>query len=189
MAESLCPRCGNPLPPSLGTKPRKWCSESCRVQTWQERTGRYSRPLVCAASFPTCVACGTIFAARAGGRRRKRTTCSEPCHRIENARYSAERHAKLPADIKRASRARRRAILAGAEAEVFPHLEIFECDDWICGICHEKVDSTLRYPDRMSVSLDHIVPISRGGQHKRANVRCSHLICNITRGNRLDIPA
>lgn len=40
---SRCQGCGDPLPPSRGGHPRKWCSERCRKQTL------YSVP---------CVACG-----------------------------------------------------------------------------------------------------------------------------------
>ena len=38
----------------------------------------------------------------------------------------------------------------------------------------------------MSVSLDHVVPLSRGGSHTLGNVRCAHLICNIRKGSKFD---
>jgi hypothetical protein len=41
----------------------------------------------------------------------------------------------------------------------------------------------LRHPDRMSVSLDHVVPLSRGGSHSWENVRCAHLSCNVAKGS------
>jgi 5-methylcytosine-specific restriction endonuclease McrA len=37
----------------------------------------------------------------------------------------------------------------------------------------------------MSATLDHVVPISVGGEHTRENVRCAHLRCNARRGNRV----
>ena len=37
----------------------------------------------------------------------------------------------------------------------------------------------------MSVSLDHIVPLSLLGPHSRANTRAAHLSCNVARGNRV----
>jgi 5-methylcytosine-specific restriction endonuclease McrA len=53
-----------------------------------------------------------------------------------------------------------------------------ERDGWRCGICRKRVDWTLVYPDRMSPSLDHVVPLSEGGEHTYANTRIAHLICN-----------
>ena len=76
----------------------------------------------------------------------------------------------------------RRARIRGGAVEKFDPREVFDRDAWVCGICSESVDPELRYPDPMSVSLDHIVPVSLGGDHTRANTRCSHWICNSRRG-------
>ena len=40
------------------------------------------------------------------------------------------------------------------------------------------------YCSAPATSLDHVVPLSLGGDHSYANTRCSHWICNIRRGNR-----
>lgn len=80
--------------------------------------------------------------------------------------------------------AQRRARMADPTAERFDVLAIFDRDGWACGICELPVDPELRHPDRMSASLDHVQPLSLGGTHTRDNVRCSHLTCNIRRGNR-----
>lgn len=34
MGELLCPGCGNEVPPSQGSRPRKWCSKSCRTRQY-----------------------------------------------------------------------------------------------------------------------------------------------------------
>lgn len=87
-------------------------------------------------------------------------------------------------EAKREGDQRRRARKAGAVTEKFATFEIFERDEWQCGICVEAVDKSLKYPDPRSPSLDHIIPLSFDGDHTRANVRLAHLICNIRRGNR-----
>ena len=74
-----------------------------------------------------------------------------------------------------------------ADAEVFDRIEIFDRDEWSCGICSEPVDSSLAWPDPMSASLDHVIPVSRGGRHVRDNVQCSHLTCNLRKSNRVDV--
>lgn len=54
----------------------------------------------------------------------------------------------------------------------------------MCGICGDPVDPKLVAPEWMRVSLDHTIPFSRGGHHTFDNVQCSHLLCNIRKGNR-----
>ena len=76
-------------------------------------------------------------------------------------------------------RRKRRAIRMGADGEKFSHLEIYERDGWICQICGKKVDKKLKYPNQLSASLDHIVPLSKGGSHSRSNVQLAHWICNV----------
>jgi hypothetical protein len=78
----------------------------------------------------------------------------------------------------RAHNQRRRALQrSNGPCETFLDLEIFDRDMWICQICDLPVDQLLRYPDPMSVSLDHIIPIVKGGVHTKANVQTSHALC------------
>lgn len=71
---------------------------------------------------------------------------------------------------------KRRAVYA--RGEEFHCLEIFERDNWICQLCNKPVDRRIRYPSWWCATLDHIVPLSKGGQHTRDNVQCSHRRCN-----------
>ena len=80
---------------------------------------------------------------------------------------------------------KKRAERYGVAFEPISRIEIFERDGWICGICGEPVDRLLRSPNQMSPSLDHRLPMALGGAHLRANVQCSHLICNIRKGARV----
>lgn len=78
----------------------------------------------------------------------------------------------------------RRARLAGVDRESIDRDAIADRDGWICGLCGLPVKSELAWPDPKSASLDHIVPISKGGDHLRANVQISHLDCNMAKGDR-----
>jgi 5-methylcytosine-specific restriction endonuclease McrA len=76
-------------------------------------------------------------------------------------------------------RQQRRARLREIPTESFNDIEIFERDGWICQLCNSPIDPTLRYPHRMSASLDHVIPLSHpGSSHTRGNVQASHLNCN-----------
>jgi 5-methylcytosine-specific restriction endonuclease McrA len=89
---------------------------------------------------------------------------------------------KREADLLHAKK--RRAVLAGVEREPIDRAAIFERDAWTCGICHEPVDPEATWPDKRCASLDHIVPLSKGGPHTMANLRLAHFDCNAIRGNR-----
>ncbi len=56
----------------------------------------------------------------------------------------------------------------------------------ICGICGKPVDMTLRYPNPMSKTVDHIVPINRGGHPSDIeNLQLAHLACNLEKSDRI----
>lgn len=83
---------------------------------------------------------------------------------------------------------RRRARHYGVPYEPVDRTAVFERDGWMCGICGLAVDRALSFPDRMSVSLDHVVPMARGGGHLEANTQCAHWICNVEKGAREEVP-
>jgi 5-methylcytosine-specific restriction endonuclease McrA len=79
----------------------------------------------------------------------------------------------------------RKARMRDAFVEKFDRLEIFERDNWICQICLAPIDRTAVFPAPASVSLDHIIPIARGGKHSRANAQTACLGCNVSKGARV----
>lgn len=99
----------------------------------------------------------------------KRLLC-EPC-RVTLRRFSKQHNKDL-----------RRASSLGIEAERVLRLNVYARDNWTCGICTEGIDQELTYPHPMSVSLDHIKPLSRGGEHTESNAQASHLVCNMRKG-------
>jgi 5-methylcytosine-specific restriction endonuclease McrA len=61
--------------------------------------------------------------------------------------------------------------------------EILERDRWRC-FCGKRIGKSFKYPHPRSRSIDHVVPLSEGGDDTAANKRAAHLGCNITRSNR-----
>ncbi len=60
----------------------------------------------------------------------------------------------------------------------------------ICALCGKPVDRSLKFPHPMSATIDHIIPIQKGG-HPSAldNLQLAHLVCNQTKGTKLVIEA
>ena len=60
----------------------------------------------------------------------------------------------------------------------------------ICGICGRPVDKTLKAPDPMSATVDHIIPISRHGHPSDlSNLHLAHRACNRAKSDRTDFVA
>lgn len=53
--------------------------------------------------------------------------------------------------------------------------EIFKRDNFICHLCKKKVKTE-------QLSIDHLIPLSQGGQHTYGNLATAHLLCNQRRG-------
>lgn len=66
---------------------------------------------------------------------------------------------------------RRHARKMGATTETFSREEIWQRDGGVCHICGKLCDPG-------NWHMDHIVPLSDGGEHSRRNVSVSHPRCN-----------
>jgi 5-methylcytosine-specific restriction endonuclease McrA len=114
-----------------------------------------------------CHCCGQIFAVTAGGRRHggqhARKYCdSERCRRIVNQ--------------VRANNRRCRAL--GIVGEITPRewWEVCSLYDWRCRGCRQQADI---------LQIDHIIPLNRGGDNTRFNVRplCNDCHKNLPRND------
>jgi 5-methylcytosine-specific restriction endonuclease McrA len=77
--------------------------------------------------------------------------------------------------------------------------EIFERDNYICQLCLEPIDMTATIPKHAKAeccetkcykapTVDHIIPLARGGWHEPENVQAAHFICNSIKADREDVP-
>lgn len=55
----------------------------------------------------------------------------------------------------------------------------------VCGICGRPVDKELKAPHPLSATVDHIIPIAKGGQSNLENLQLSHWICNRIKSDKL----
>ncbi|AXH89421.1 HNH endonuclease [Micromonospora aurantiaca] len=126
-----------------------------------------------APSVTQCAACGAEVTRAL--RSRQRPTCSVACRTLLQHGVSVGATGTYDWARDAAVRARR----AGATVvEVFDRSEVFVRDQWTCQLCGLPVDVTASPFDPASPTVDHVVPLSRGGQHTLANAQCSHLGCN-----------
>lgn len=163
----------------------------------------------------TCEQCGESREVRKPGTRFCSSTCATRFRRVNHdgscAKSECERSAEArglcimhwrrwarstgreqaPAwtEGRKANYQKRRAQKLNLPADNIRPADVYERDEWACGICSAPVDRNLAYPDPMSPSLDHILPLSLGGHHVMANVTLAHLSCNVQKGNRVEVDA
>lgn len=132
-----------------------------------------------------CRYCSTLLP---NWRSSARVCNGEDCRRRYNAdrnRPHTSRWAKSERgkELKAKNQARYRARKKGARRAEYNRIEIFERDGWKCQLCGERVDQRLAGPNPRSASIDHIVPLSRGGDDAPWNVQLAHYGCNSSKKN------
>ena len=163
----LCPSCGGSFTPEKSMSQR-FCTKKCSAAFFRDRSGRCSerdceRPV------------------------RARGMCS--MHWKRWSRKSGTAPAEEWTERRRANYHRRRALKRNLPADMIMSADVYERDGWLCGICSGVVERDALYPDPKSPSLDHIVPLSKGGHHVLSNVQLAHLDCNVRKGDRDSIAA
>jgi 5-methylcytosine-specific restriction endonuclease McrA len=76
-------------------------------------------------------------------------------------------------EIRRESGHRRRARERGARVGKVSLKRILLRDDWTCHLCGDKIEG---FSD---LHFDHIIPLSKGGEHSENNIALSHAVCNM----------
>lgn len=80
----------------------------------------------------------------------------------------------------------RKAKQRGATVERVDSIKVFERDGWVCHLCHKVTMKDKRgtlHP--RAPELDHIIPISKGGEHSYANTACSCRRCNAEKSDKI----
>lgn len=174
-----CPTCGRFPELSEGGPIPVYCSPRC---------SNVARGAVLAEPHPDRVCpleeCGVTFTPRYKHQR----CCSERHGKLLCSREGrkAGKYRDPWSDRRRDNYHRRRALKRQTETggPVFRE-EIADRDGWICGLCGEPVSPDVAWPDPLSPSVDHIVPLSKGGGHTVENVQLTHLQCNVRKGDRV----
>lgn len=178
-----CVTCDQPVTvPRSGQMP-KYCGDDCRPKAQaREWDG-------------VCAVCGIPTDGFAGYRK----FCSRKCQ-VEASVYPDGRPASWPCavcdapiDFTRVNPSGRRVRAdtrvcpdcRRIDADMLSVQEIAERDGNDCSLCGDPVDMSIKYPDRMAPTRDHIIPYSLGGTHAPENLRLAHLHCNCRKGNRV----
>jgi hypothetical protein len=117
----------------------------------------------------TCAACGTKQQTERKTKLRKDWFCAE-CARRKSLKSGMDLN----------QRGREWTKKTGAKYQAINPDKVAVRDNWHCGLCNGEIVGF--YPNKLGMSVDHIVPLAIGGDHVYDNVRAAHWICNINRG-------
>lgn len=169
--DRVCPGCLNVFAAKWNTK---YCCKECQ--------------LACKSIARSCGYCGKVFMGVGDV-----SFCSRTC--TNKARFYAD-----PIDEKQANQLRvirrrecraracavRRARHNGVSWRRISRNDVFERDGWVCQICGRECLRGASTQDPASPTLDHVIPLSRGGAHNLNNVRLACWACNSKKRNKLD---
>jgi len=152
----------------------KYCSDNCKTEGVL-REGRYRSKLYAQNKYKLnpntqdCISCGVAFTALYTV---KDKLCSDECKKEQRKKWN-----------RISSNHRRRAKYYGVKYETVKPNAIFNRDDWTCQTCGCTTPKELRgKQEDNSPELDHVIPISLGGDHAHTNIQCLCRVCNILKG-------
>lgn len=161
-----CQHCGAP------TDGNKWCSPRCST--------RASRGL---PAMRDCVSCGEAFSPINGN-----VACSARCLKLHKREICKARYARLSSECPafrekvRATEYKRKALKRQAFVEEVMRDEVMRRSRWVCHLCGQKIPKAAVWPDPLFGSVDHVIPLAKGGKHSYANCKAAHLRCNCSKG-------
>lgn len=180
----ICSECGKTVATTWSSAPpeRRRCRECQRA-----------KPV--GLSMFTCANadCGREFSRRLSATANDHPCCSHSCSsKVAIQRglmpNSVQRVKGVTRDAARKARCRARLLRHAQTWDGIPDEEILDRDGWRCQIpgCKRRpIRADAKYPHPRSKSIDHIVPLSLGGDDTAVNKRAAHLGCNVTRSNKM----
>lgn len=189
--DMVCPECDAEFRARL---PQVYCSARCGGKA--SRKAQLSK-----VREVECLACGQAFETRDSRPIACSVACKQWAKKYPGVKRKAERPCKECGEIfsdtrmyrsycsarcaRRAMRVKRRGRLAATYVEDVSVSQLLERDGSNCMICYTPLDLDAKWPDRLSVTVDHAIPISLGGEHSLGNTQLAHAVCNSAKGNRL----
>jgi hypothetical protein len=208
-----CQVCGKALE-DVGTRgrPKRNCSRKC---SWINSSKKHKRPKVkracqvCHRDFETAIQtqrnCSKECRAKAQSVR-----ASESFRTKQQAKYpdgtrttlcgwcGEERTFKIGESVvnayhpncsKEAERARYRIKTVKRQKHKNPnrisHEQVVKEHGSTCHICNKEIDLSLPRTSKLGLTLDHVMPLSKGGTDTMDNLRPAHWLCNIRKSNKL----
>ena len=151
--QAECPNCGRTFWRKKGGQ--VCCSRQCGMALQQT-----------AEVSGTCDRCGKAYARRVLPRYVDAVRyCGQDCYR--RAVHTHKRHMR-----------RLRMLGTQVAGEEITLAVLYQRDKGTCHLCRQPVDLAYKGRHRLAPSIDHLIPLSKGGVHRWENVALAHFGCN-----------
>lgn len=175
-AERVCPGCGESF--TARANNAKFCSIACRKWVGNGHTELRVSVLACAecgdrieSPRPGKKFCSTKCKLRASEKRRDRDDASRYLQERDRRLTYAKEYAKRNPHVGQATKRRRRAAIRASGAYRFTGADWKRCVDRLGGRCF--------YCGEIGpMTMDHVVPVVRGGTHGAGNIVPACMSCN-----------
>lgn len=160
-----CIHCGNEY--TTGRCNQKFCNEDC---SYQYRLNQLDKQRKAEATHyhKRCKECSKHYTTT----RSTRKYCSDTC----NERYSNRQKETT----------RRKRIMMNGKVDWNISIErLLKRDGHTCYLCGEVVNTNVDTNDDYYPSIEHVIPISKGGTHTWGNVKVAHRYCNSIKRDKL----
>ena len=173
-----CNWCGGSMPRDSSPFERL-CSDKCRSLS-SEAAFRKGRLKQRKRFITECRVCGNVIPPGAHG---NSAHCSPECKKVSKSNHFKKYYRRNPSKYQDHN-AVRRAKIKEATTDNVDRIRVFERDGWECHICGDPISKEAVWPSPESVSLDHVIPLSKGGAHSYDNCKAAHWGCNSAKGDR-----
>lgn len=172
-----CGNCGADI--SSMSKCAIYCTAICRDLKYGRRKPQSNVAIICA--LPECEVAFVPYAES------QRCCCERHGKMLANRKRRAAGLDKRPwSETRIENRERRRARMKGAYVgPKAPRYKIADRDGWICRLCGEAIPRVVKHGHPLYLTIDHIIPLAKGGEHSPSNVQAAHAICNYSKGDRV----
>lgn len=194
-------------------RPTNYCSITCRrSHDWQKQKSQLI--LNVPDRIVNCDSCGTVFTTRRKAQRFCSYDCRQSDYRFAGFAKRAEskktvfeyecdlckeliiRYSPLgghkryhPECSKIAEQARYRKKTVKRQSNAKPSgvyvEQLIERDGYLCYLCQEPIDMKVPRTSKRGATVDHVIPLSRGGSDEMDNLKLAHWICNNKKSNKL----
>lgn len=150
-----CESCGVAF---VGSTAKRFCSDRCFRHPIND-----AAPESCDIVSGSCRRCGRLYVSPAFWE--QTGFCSSTCN-------------------KAAKRSARKRLRRAGASEPYTLREIAERDGWVCHLCGRKVPDRKYAARDDDPTIDHLIPVSAGGDDIKSNVALAHNRCNWERGDK-----
>lgn len=192
-------------------RPRKTCSVKCKYKldniNAKARRERFERQcVICATVFETARKSQVCCSKECTDKRQRIVAyekwrehqATRPSHKVSQCSWCNE-ELLIPSNFSgvtkyheackkparqaqyRVKSIKRQGVTNG---NLLSHDEVAQRDGFICYLCETAVDMSLPRTSRYGATLDHVIPLNKGGADTLDNVRLAHWICNIRKSDK-----